>query len=58
MSRDDWTAAQRHLEAAVESQPDSASAHQALGVVLQKRGLVGRASFHFQQARRLSGGAP
>lgn len=58
MSRADWTAAQRHLEAAVESQPDSASAHQALGVVLQKRGLVGRASFHFQQARRLSRGAP
>jgi tetratricopeptide (TPR) repeat protein len=52
-ARKQWTSAQQHLSAWLELDPDNASAHQRLGIVLFQLGKPQEALEQFREARKL-----
>lgn len=52
-ARKQWDAAQKHLKAWIDLDPDNASAHQRMGIVLFQLGQEQEALAEFQEARKL-----
>jgi tetratricopeptide (TPR) repeat protein len=52
-SRKQWDAAQKHLQGWLELDPDTASAHQRMGIVLFQLGKEAEALAQFREARKL-----